>query len=97
MAYKEKGISANIETIVALDKQETKTIEGIYKEYRSFGESGSAHIFEVNGKLEGVWASYDLNDKLKGEEGKKVRVTYLETQKLKGGRTYKVFKVEVDE
>lgn len=106
MSFKEKGLSDEIKVIYNLiDKAKEnyqEKVEGEYLGSREFdgkkeGELNVLHAFKNNDVLIGVWGSKDLNDKLRGEEHKKVRVRFKEKRNIGSGRTFKVFVVEVED
>jgi|SRR5579862_32286 len=100
MAFTEKGTSQEVETIHDVRKIKDPLV-GIYRGHKQFdskrpGEVVTLHLMEIAGKTEGFWGAKDLNEKLVGEEGKKVSVSFAEKKQLKDGRTKNIFKVLVD-
>lgn len=100
MAFQEKGVSEEVSNIIDLVKSGLK-IEGEYLGFKQFdgkkvGEVNTLHMFKVKNEIVGAWGSADLNQKLRGEEHKLVRVYFKEKRNISQGRTLKVFVVEVD-
>jgi hypothetical protein len=100
MAFQEKGVSEEVKSIIDIVKTKT-VITGEYLGSKTFdgkkvGEINTLHMFRANGEIIGCWGSTDLNSKLRGEEHKNVRVSFKEKRDIGGGRTFKVFIVEVD-
>lgn len=99
MGYQEKGTSKEIKSFLDLSKTPEVVVEGVYvgcKDFETdFGKS-TFHVIEQGGELIAVFGASDLNEKLTGEIGKKVRVQFADKRQIAGGRSLKVFKVEVD-
>ena len=96
--YQEKGTSQEVKEI--LDLRKGGKIEGVYQGNKTFdskrpGEVVTLHYFKVGNDVVGAWGAKDLNDKLKGEEGKQVLVSFKEKMTLKDGRTKNIFSVQV--
>jgi len=99
--YKEKGVSEAVSEIFDLVKT-GKVIEGEYLGKKEFdgkkpGEINTLHMFKVNNQTVGAWGSKDLNDKLRGEEHKSVKVSFKEKRDIGDGRSFKVFIVQIAE
>lgn len=97
--YTEKGTSQEVKEIIDLRKDK-KQIEGIYQGSKIFdgkraGEVVTLHHFKVGNDIIGAWGAKDLNEKLKGEEGKQVLVSFKEKMQLKDGRSKNIFCVQV--
>ncbi len=97
--YQEKGVSRDVDGKV-LDLRKDGAIEGVYQGDKSFdgkrvGEINTIHYFKQGDKMLGCWGAKDLNEKLKGEEGKQVRASFKEKKQLKDGRSKNIFLVEV--
>lgn len=95
----EKGVSQDVEGDIK-DLRKGGEIEGVYKGNKTFdgkrvGEVNTIHYFEQGGKIYGCWGQKDLNEKLSGEEGKYIKVSFKEKKELKDGRSKNIYMVQI--
>ena len=100
MAFTEKKSSSDVDVIHDLQK-EGKTLTGVYQGADVFdgkrpGQKVTIHLIQQGDKTEGFYGAKDLDKKLEGEVGKTVKVAFSHKKDLPGGRTFKVYKVEID-
>lgn len=101
---KHKGVDTKMEKWIEIEpkmwkpENEGDIIKGILtKKEQEVGENkNNLYHLETEDGSTSVWGSKGLDDlMLYVKVGDIVRITYKETKELKGGRTFKVFKVEV--